>query len=110
MQQLLAEMEIKYIKVILTHSDYPFTTETGYKTVFIPIFIVTLARIMKQLENIFKLFEFAPANRIMFGTDGTFIPETYWFGYTQDIKVISDALEKMIASDLIAAAEVMKFG
>ena len=114
MQYLLADEEIRDVKVILTHSGYPFTTETGYMTSIYPNVYCDVTAInpyygIAGKKAILELFEFAPANRIMFGTDGALIPETYWFGYTQGIKVLGSALEEMITNDWITAGEAVEF-
>ena len=114
MQYLLADEEIRDVKVVLTHSGYPFTTEAGYMTSIYPNVYCDISAINSYYgtagkKAILDLFEFAPANRIMFGTDGALIPETYWFGYTQGVKVLGDALEDMAASDWITAGEATEF-
>ena len=58
---------------------------------------------------ILSILEFAPANRIMFGTDGVFVPETYWLGYMQGVKILGDVLEELISSDWLTTSEALEF-
>lgn len=114
MQDFLAIDEIKETKVIITHSGYPFTTETGYLTSVYPNVYCDVTAITPYFGVGFKkallnLFDFAPANRIMFGSDGVIIPETYWLGYTQGIKVLGDVLDELVSADWITAIEAMEF-
>jgi len=114
MQYLLADDEIKEVKVIITHSGYPFTTETGYMVSIYPNVYCDVTAINPYFGVAFKnallsILEFAPANRIMFGADGVIIPETYWMGYTQGVKILGDALDELVTSDWITASEAIEF-
>jgi predicted TIM-barrel fold metal-dependent hydrolase len=68
-----------------------------------PYFSVT------EKKAILDLLEFAPANRIMFGSDGVIIPETYWMGYTRGVEVLGQALDELVTGDWITAAEAIEF-
>jgi predicted TIM-barrel fold metal-dependent hydrolase len=114
MQYLLAEDDIKEVKVIITHSGYPFTTEAGYMVSIFPNVYCDFTAIMPYFsvagkKAILSLLEFAPANRIMFGSDGVIIPETYWMAYTHGIKIVGQALEELVSSDWITAGEAIEF-
>ena len=114
MQYLLAEDDIKEVKVIITHSGYPFTTEAGYMVSIFPNVYCDFTAIMPYFsvagkKAILSLLEFAPANRIMFGSDGVIIPETYWMDYTHGVKIVGQALEELVSSDWITAGEAMEF-
>ena len=114
MQYLLADDEIKSIKVVITHSGYPFTVETGYMVSIFPNVFCDITAINPYFgvagkKAILELLEFAPVNRIMFGSDGVIIPETYWMGYTQGVKVLGMALDELVSQDWITAGEAIEF-
>lgn len=114
MQYLLADDEIKSIKVVITHSGYPFTVETGYMVSIFPNVFCDITAINPYFgvagkKAILDIMEFAPVNRIMFGTDGVIIPETYWMGYTQGVKVLGQALDELVSQDWITAVEAIEF-
>ncbi len=114
MQYLLAEDDIKDIKVVITHSGYPFTTETGYMVSIYPNVFCDITAINPYFgvagkKAILEILEFAPVNRIMFGSDGVIIPETYWMGYTQGVKVLGQALDELVTYDWITASEAIEF-
>jgi predicted TIM-barrel fold metal-dependent hydrolase len=44
---------------------------------------ITPYAVLALKNALLEILEFAPANRIMFGSDGVIIPETYWLGVTQ---------------------------
>ncbi len=114
MQDILADDDIKEVTVIITHSGYPFTTEAGYLCSVYPNCYCDVTAITPYTgpalkKAIHSLLEFAPANRIMFGSDGVIIPETYWFGIKQGVKVLGDALGELVTADWITAREAVEF-
>ena len=114
MQYLLADDEIKDIKVVITHSGYPYTVETGYMVSIYPNVFCDITAINPYFgvagkKAIMDLLEFAPVNRIMFGSDGVIIPETYWMGYTQGVKVLGQALDELVSTDWITAGQALEF-
>lgn len=114
MQYLLADDEIKDVKVVITHSGYPFTVEAGYMVSIYPNVFCDITAINPYFgiagkKAIMDILEFAPANRIMFGSDGVIIPETYWMGYTQGVKILGEALDELVSSDWITASEALEF-
>jgi hypothetical protein len=114
MQDILADDDIKETTVVITHSGYPFTTEAGYLCSVYPNCYCDVTAITPYNGPAFKkaiisLLEFSPANRIMFGSDGVIIPETYWLGIRQGVKVLGDALGELVSSDWITAGEAVEF-
>ena len=111
---ILADDEIKETKVVITHSGLPFARETGYLCSVFPncycdITAITPYVILALKNALLRILEFAPANRIMFGSDGSTVPETYWFGLTQGVKALGCALDELVTSDWITAGEAMEF-
>jgi len=114
MQYLLADDELREVKVVLTHSGYPFNVETGYMVSIYPNVFCDITAINPYFgvagkKAVLELLEFAPVNRIMFGSDGVIIPETYWMGYTQGLKVLGQALDGLVETDWITPSEAMEF-
>jgi predicted TIM-barrel fold metal-dependent hydrolase len=112
MQDILAVDEIKETDVVITHSGHPFNQETGYLTSIYPNLYCDVTAICPYFgtalkQAFLKLFEMAPVNRIMYGTDGGVVPETYWFGALQGIKDLEAALEELIKSDWITKEEAV---
>ncbi len=111
---ILADDEIKETKVVITHSGLPFTRETGYLCSVFPNCYCDVTAISPYaalaLKNaLLELFEFAPANRIMFGSDGVIVPETYWLGITQGVRALGSALDELVTGDWITAREAIEF-
>jgi uncharacterized protein len=115
MQDLLAVEEIKETKVVLTHSGYPYCQEAAQMVACYP----NLYCDVSALSNFFgtslksamlKLLELAPVNRIMFGTDGVTIPESYWMGVLQGVNDVGAALSELVDSGWITSNDALKFG
>ena len=111
---ILADDEIKETKVVITHSGLPFTRETGYLCSVYPncycdVTAITPYVVLALKDALLEILEFAPANRIMFGSDGVIIPETYWFGITQGVKALGKALDELVTGDWITAKEAIEF-
>jgi len=111
---ILADDEIKETKVVITHSGFPFTRETGYLCSVFPNCYCDVTAISPYaalaLKNaLLEIFEFAPANRIMLGSDGVIVPETYWLGVTQGVKALGKALDELVTGDWITAREAIEF-
>jgi len=111
---ILADEEIREAKVVITHSGLPFTRETGYLCSVFPncycdVTAISPYAVLALKNALLEILEFAPANRIMFGSDGVIVPETYWFGITQGVKALEKALDELVSSDWITAGEAVEF-
>jgi predicted TIM-barrel fold metal-dependent hydrolase len=111
---ILADDEIKETKVVITHSGFPFTRETGYLCSVFPNCYCDITAITPYAAHALKnalleIFEFAPANRIMFGSDGVIVPETYWLGITQGVHALGSALDELVTGNWITAREAIEF-
>jgi hypothetical protein len=114
MQHILADEEVKETKVVLTHSGYPYCTETGYLCSAYPNVYCDVTQITPYFGIAFRkaisaLLEFGPANRIMFGSDGGIIPETYWMGIYQGVKQLGEALDELVSSHWLTSPEAIEF-
>lgn len=114
MQDLLAVDELKEIKVVLVHSGYPYCQETGQMVACYPNLYCDVSAISNFFGTalkpaMLKLFELAPINKIMFGTDGVVMPESYWMGALQGVNDISAALSELIELGWITDSDAIKF-
>ena len=114
LQELLADEEIKGTKVVLTHSGQPFTRETGYLCSVYPHCYCDVSGITPYsapaVKNaMLEILELAPATRVMMGSDGVMVPETYWFGIKNGVKGLGEALGELVSSDWITTGEAVEF-
>ena len=113
LQFILSDEDLGEIKVILVHSGYPFLKEAGfmtsiYQNCYTDLSIVPYYGVgyKKALSDI---LDSAPASRIIFGSDGANIPETYWFAYNHGPKILWEVLSELSQSGWINKKEVMEF-
>ena len=115
MMNFLDRKEIRDVKIVLTHAGHPFEQETGmlagsFKNVYCDVSAISSYFGAGALKTAFlKLFELAPIDKIIFGTDGGIIPETYWSGAVFGKKDLAHALKEMVDSGWIAISKVEKF-
>ncbi|MFN2562970.1 MAG: amidohydrolase family protein [Jatrophihabitans sp.] len=74
-------------KVVLIHGSFPWHEKLAYLTlvrrnVFAEYSLANLFSPATTAERILQLLDLAPADRILFGTDGHGAPESHWFAAT----------------------------
>lgn len=113
LQFILADEDLREIKVILVHAGYPFLKEAGfmtsvYQNCYTDLSIVPYFGIGYK-KALLDILECAPVSRIIFGSDGANIPETYWFAYTHGPKILGEVLSELSQSGWITKNEVLEF-
>ncbi|MCL4386321.1 MAG: amidohydrolase family protein, partial [Cyanobacteria bacterium] len=113
LQFILAEEDLKEIRVILVHAGYPFLKEAGfmtsvYQNCYADLSIVPYFGIGYK-KALLDILECAPVSRIIFGSDGANIPETYWFAYTHGPKILDEVLNELSQTGWINKKEVLEF-
>jgi predicted TIM-barrel fold metal-dependent hydrolase len=106
MQDILAVEEVKETKVVLAHAGFPFCEEAAMLTSSYPNLYCDMSAISNFMGTamksaMLKIFELAPVNRVLFGTDGVTMPESYWIGVKQGVKGLEQALVELINEDWI---------
>jgi hypothetical protein len=115
LQEFLEDEVVKKTKIILTHAGYPFCEEAGmlvssFSNLFCDVSAISTYFGASALRKSFlRLFELSPMDKIMFGTDGGIIPETYWFGAKQGIKDLESSLIRMIDLGWISLKDAHKY-
>jgi predicted TIM-barrel fold metal-dependent hydrolase len=74
-------------KVVLIHGSFPWHEKLAYLTlvrrnVFAEYSLANLFSPATTADRILRLLDLAPADRILFGTDGHGTPESHWFAAT----------------------------
>lgn len=77
------------VPFVLLHSSYPYTREAGYlATVFANVYL-DLGEVFPMLSEdgqvnvVNEAMELAPAEKLLWSTDGHLFPETYWLANKQ---------------------------
>jgi hypothetical protein len=84
LDDLLRTPEAAEAKVVLIHAAYPWLEELAYLTfvrrnVWAEVSLVNLFSPMTTADQVLRLLDLAPVDRVLFGTDGHGAPETHWF-------------------------------
>lgn len=116
LHDLINDPSAKNAKIILTHGGYPYIEEAGflvntYPNVFLDL-SETIPHISIGIKNkLLNLFEMAPTNKIMYGSDGYTVPEQFWISAIQTKRALSSALNNLVESkeiDIEWAYEISK--
>jgi predicted TIM-barrel fold metal-dependent hydrolase len=83
-------------KVVLIHAGYPWHEQLAYFTlvrrnVWAEISLLNLFSPATTADRLLRLLDLAPADRLVFGTDGHGLPETHWFA----ARVLRDAWDEV---------------
>ena len=103
LHDLINDSSAKDAKIVLTHGGYPWIEEAGflvntYPNVFLDL-SETIPFISVGIKNkLLNLFEMAPTNKIMYGSDGYNIPELHWISAIQTKKALSATLNELVES------------
>jgi len=108
LHDFITDDSLKNAKLVLTHGGYPWIEEAGflvnsYPNVFLDV-SETVPFISIGLANkLTNLFEMAPTNKIMYGSDGYNIPELFWISALETKRALSRVLNELVESDTIEA-------
>ena len=83
-------------KVVLIHAGYPWHEQLAYlafvrRNVWAEVSLLNLFSPATTAARLLRLLDLAPADRLLFGTDGHGQPETHWFA----AKVLRDAWDEV---------------
>jgi uncharacterized protein len=115
MMDFLNNKEIYDTKIVLTHAGHPYEQETGmlvgsFKNLYCDVSAISSYFGSCALKTaLLRLFELAPINKIIFGTDGGIIPETYWMGGAYGKKDLANALNEVIKSGWLNPVKAEKY-
>ncbi len=84
LEELLLAPEGTAATVVLIHGSYPWHEELAFLTLVHPnvhaeLSLFNLFAPARSAERLERVLELAPASRVLCGTDGHGLPESYWF-------------------------------
>ncbi|MBX9949928.1 MAG: amidohydrolase, partial [Candidatus Obscuribacterales bacterium] len=100
------------VKFVLLHC-YPFVKEAAYlsslySNVYMDLSLACFL-VSANIESIFQdAISLAPVSKILTGTDGHTVPETYWYGAHSLKRGLSKVLTKLVVEDLLDPLQSMK--
>ncbi|KAF2459568.1 developmental protein-like protein fluG [Lineolata rhizophorae] len=97
LQTLIEKYEM--VPFVLLHSAYPYTREAGYlATVFANVYL-DVGEVFPMLSRdgeisvLRQSLELVPGTKVLWSTDGHFLPETYWLANKQFREALEEAPE-----------------
>lgn len=96
------------ITVVLLHAGHPYEEETGflvsqYPNVYTDLSQTFLFSSLMAREKIRALFEYAPLDKIMYGSDGVLFPEMYWYAPRRFRELLAGVLSGLREERLMSA-------
>jgi len=112
---MLREEKYKNTKVHLVHGGYPWMEEAAFLTSILPNVYMDIS-----LQNPFighgvkriisQVFEFAPFNKVMYGSDAFTVPEMNWLGVLLFKECFEEVLESWVQKDYMDAETAQYIG
>ncbi|CAG8167651.1 unnamed protein product [Penicillium nalgiovense] len=100
--------------IVLLNAGYPYTREAGYLAVTYPNVYLDLGKVFPmvsreaQVKVLRESLELAPANRLLWSTDGRFHPETFWLANRQFRQALETVLVDYVQNGDFTASQAMK--
>ena len=112
---LLKDPKLGKAKFALLHAGYPYTEElawlaNSFANVNVDVSCTVPWIHVGVRQKMLQLFEMAPMNKIMYGSDGGKIPETHWIAAVLGKEGISRALQDMVDSGFMDEDYAYKAG
>ncbi|GBC08721.1 hypothetical protein RclHR1_08340007 [Rhizophagus clarus] len=101
-------------KFILLHSAYPYTRQAGYlASVYANVYVdfglvFPLISATGQQANLKELFEICPSNKILFSTDGHYLPESFYVAAIQVRETLGKVLLESVENKDFTIEEALK--
>ncbi|MEM2939400.1 MAG: amidohydrolase family protein [Candidatus Bathyarchaeia archaeon] len=103
---ILRNPKLEKAKFVLIHAGYPYVEELAWLAFNFPNVYVDLSCMTPWIhfgikQRLLQILEMTPVNKIMYGSDGTSIPEKHWIAAILAKESISKALQDLISSGFI---------
>jgi uncharacterized protein len=100
--------------IVLLHTGYPYVRSASYCAAMYPNVYADLGEINLFAPGDYRgtvreLLGLAPANKILFSTDASMIPELYWLGAVLGRRALAQVLDEHIADGFIDERVAMQF-
>jgi len=115
LHDFITDESLKKAKLVLTHGGYPWIEESGFLVNSYPNLFLDFSETIPFIsigiaDKLMKLFEMAPTNKIMYGSDGYNIPELFWISALETKSALSRVLNDLVESDTIDVDWALEIG
>ncbi len=105
LRNVLERKEYATMPIVLLHESYPYTQLGAYLAAVYPHVYFDLSYTIPFVDKLEMLaftrhaLSVAPASKLMFSTDGIYLPEMHWAGALRGRSILEQVLEEMIDAD-----------
>ena len=116
LRAVLEKPEYRGMPVVLLHGCYPYTRKGGYlaavyENVYLDLsYGIPLLGFAEMLSFTREALGVAPISKLLYSSDGIGMPELHWMGATDGRRVLSQALEEMVAHGELSISEAEAAG
>lgn len=102
------------VPIVLLHSGYPFTRETGYLAAMYANVYADIGEVFPFLSRdgqegvVRQILELCPGSKILWSTDGHWFPETYLLAVEQMREVVHTVLSDYVRKDDLSPAQAIQ--
>lgn len=94
------------LRLVLLHASYPYMREASYlASVYAQVYVgysLAIPLAHAGMSSILRmLLELAPATKLLYGSDGHTLPETYWWGARYGRAALATVLDQLVAEGLL---------
>ncbi len=107
LREVLENGEYQGMSVVLLHESYPYTQLGAYLAAVYPQVYLDLSYTIPFVERLEMLaftrqaLSVAPASKLMYSSDGIYVPEMHWAAAVRGRSIIGQVLDEMIEYDEI---------
>jgi len=107
LREVLERRDYQTMPIVLLHESYPYSQLGAYLAAVYPHVYLDLSYTIPFIDKLEMLaftrqaLSVAPASKLMFSTDGIYVPEMHWVGAIRGRSVIAQVLDEIIAADEI---------
>lgn len=110
LMDLLRFPTFRACKVLLVHTGYPYHAEAGYMANMLPRVYCDVSEGLpfagQAARRIFaETLEMAPLSKVVYGSDGYTLPETYYVGAVLGKMALAQALESLVSDGFLSQRE-----
>ncbi|WP_165423563.1 amidohydrolase family protein [Ktedonosporobacter rubrisoli] len=105
LRDVLERSDYQSMPVVLLHESYPYSQLGAYLAAIYPHVYFDLSYTIPFIDKLEMLaftrqaLSIAPASKLVYSTDGIYMPEMYWLGAVRGRSVLAQVLQEMIEAD-----------
>lgn len=105
LRDVLERPDYQAMQIILLHESYPYCQSGAYLAAIYPHVYFDLSYTIPFIDKLEMLaftrqaLSIAPASKLLYSSDGIYVPEMHWAGAIRGRKILAQVLQEMISAD-----------